>query len=147
MESPTVTLTQQQGYQFEHRYGPDLPVLLSDEPAPLGSGQGPSPVQMLASAVANCLSASIYFASQKYKADPSPIRAEVKATVGKNERGRNRVQGLTVDLILGKPASELNHIQRVLDTFEDYCTVTQSVAPAIPVTLRVLDMDGLLLKG
>jgi hypothetical protein len=71
----------------------------------------------------------------------------VKATVARNERGRNRVQGLAVDLHLGKPAAELGHIQRVLDTFEDFCTVTQSVAPAIPVTLRVLDSTGAVLKG
>lgn len=147
MENPSVTLVQQQAYRFEHHFGGEVPVFLSDEPPPLGTGQGPSPVQLLASAVANCLSASIYFASQKYKDDPSPIRTEVKATVGRNERGRSRVQGLAVDLVLGQPASDLAHLQRVLDTFEDYCTVTQSVAPAIPVTLRVLDSDGRVLKG
>lgn len=147
MDNPSVILTQRQGYQFEHHYGASIPVLLSDEPVPFGTGLGPDPVGLLASAVGNCLSASLWFACQKYKDDPSPLRTEVKATVGRNERGRNRVQGLEVDMHLGKPASELGHIQRVLDTFEDFCTVTQSVAPAIPVTLRVLDSSGALLKG
>jgi organic hydroperoxide reductase OsmC/OhrA len=147
MDSPSVTLIQRQAYQFEHHYAPALPVLLSDEPPPLGTGLGPDPVQLLASAIGNCLSASFWFASQKYKDDPSPLRTEVRASVGRNERNRNRVQALTVDLHLGKPAGELGHIQRVLDTFEDFCTVTQSVAPAIPVTLRVLDSTGMVLKG
>ena len=147
MEQPRVTLVQRQGYQFDHHYADGVPVLQSDEPAPLGTGQGPSPVQLLASAVGNCLSASFWFASQKYKDDPSPLRTEVLATVGKNERNRLRVQGLAVDLHLGKPAAELGHVQRVLDSFEDFCTVTQSVAPAIPVTLRVLDSTGAVLKG
>lgn len=147
MDQPSVTLTQRQGYQFEHRYAPDTAVLLADEPVPIGTGLGPDPIQLLASAVGNCLSASLWFACQKYKDDPSPLRTEVQATVGRNEKGRNRIQGLAVDLRLGKPASELGHIQRVLDTFEDYCTVTQSVAPAIPVTLRVLDSTGAVLKG
>lgn len=147
MDQPSVTLTQRQGYQFEHHYAPGIPALLSDEPAPLGTGQGPDPVELLASAVGNCLSASLWFAAQKYKDDPSPLRTEVKATVGRNERNRNRVQVLAVDLHLGKPAAELGHIQRVLDTFEDFCTVTQSVASAIPVTLRVLDSTGAVLKG
>ncbi len=147
MDQPSVTLTQRQGYQFEHRFGPDIPVLLSDEPAPLGTGLGPDPVELLASAVGNCLSASLLFACQKYKDDPGALRAEVKATVGRNERNRMRVLGLAVDLHLGRPAAELPHLQRVLDTFEDYCTVTQSVAGAIPVTLRVLDGTGAVLKG
>lgn len=147
MDHPDVTLTQRQAYQFDHHYADDLPVLLADEPAPLGTGQGPSPVDLLASAVGNCLSASLLFACQKYKDDPGTLRAEVKATVGRNDRNRMRVLGLAVDLHLGRPAAEVAHLQRVLDTFEDYCTVTQSVAPAIPVTLRVLDGTGAVVKG
>ena len=147
MEQASVTLVQRQGYQFEHHYRPGVPLLLSDEPPPAGAGAGPDPVELLASAVGNCLSASLWFACQKYKDDPSPLRTEVKATVGRNERGRNRVQGLAVDLHLGRPAAELGHLQRVLDSFEDFCTVTQSVAPAIPVTLRVLDSTGAVVKG
>lgn len=147
MDQPSVTLTQRQGYQFEHHYAAGIPALLSDEPPPAGTGLGPDPVELLASAVGNCLSASLWFACQKYKDDPSPLRTEVKASVGRNERNRNRVQGLAVDIHLGRPAAELAHLQRVLDSFEDYCTVTQSVAPAIPVTLRVLDSSGAVLKG
>lgn len=147
MDEPQVTLVQRQGYQFEHHYAPQLPLLLADEPPPIGTGLGPDPVQLLASAVGNCLSASLWFACQKYRDDPAPLRTEVKATLGRNERGRNRVQALAVDLHLGKPAAELAHLARVLDTFEDFCTVTRSVAPAIPVTLRVLDASGAVLKG
>lgn len=147
MHNPSVTLTQRQGYQFENRFAPELPLLLADEPPPLGTGLGPSPVQLLASAVGNCLSASLLFACQKYKDDPGALRADVEATVGRNERNRMRVLGLTVDLHLGRPAAEVPHLQRVLDTFEDFCTVTQSVAAAIPVTLRVLDSTGAVLKG
>jgi uncharacterized OsmC-like protein len=147
MDPADVTLVQRQAYQFEHRYAPGQPVLLADEPPPLGAGTGPSPVALLCSAVGNCLSASLWFACQKYRDDPSPLRTEVRATVGKNERGRQRVQALAVDLHLGRPAAELGHLQRVLDSFEDYCTVTQSVAAAIPVTLRVLDSSGTVVKG
>lgn len=147
MEDPSVTLIQRQRYQFEHHYRPGIAMLLSDEPAPLGTGTGPSPVDLLASAVGNCLSASLLFACQKYKDDPGALRAEVKAEVGRNERNRVRVLGLAVDLHLGRPAADVAHLQRVLDTFEDYCTVTQSVAPAIPVALRVLDSTGAVVKG
>ena len=118
-----------------------------EEAAAVEAERAPTPVQLLASAVGNCLCASLLFACQKYKDDPAPLRAEVKATVGRNERNRVRVVGLSVDLHLGRPAAELAHLARVLETFEDYCTVTQSVAPAVPVTLRVLDSTGAVLKG
>lgn len=147
MDPAQVTLIQRQGYQFEHHYGPGTAVLLADEPVPLGTGQGPDPVALLCSAVGNCLSASFWFACQKYKDDPAPLRTEVRATVGRNEGKRLRVQGLAVDLHLGRPAGEIGHLQRVLDSFEEFCTVSQSVAPAIPVTLRVLDSTGAVLKG
>jgi len=51
-----VSLHQQKDYRFEVTFDEHIPVLLSDEPAPLGSGMGPSPVQMSCAAVGNCLS-------------------------------------------------------------------------------------------
>ncbi|HSJ98025.1 MAG TPA: hypothetical protein VLC53_13170, partial [Myxococcota bacterium] len=62
-----VELRQETGYRFENRFGPGMPVLHSDEPPPLGTGTGPSPMQLLAAAVANCLSASLLFALKKYR--------------------------------------------------------------------------------
>ena len=35
----------------------------------------------------------------------------------------------------------------ILDQFEEFCVVTQSVRAAIPVDLRVFDVEGVLLKG
>ena len=147
MDHPNVTITQRQGYQFDNDFAPGVATLRTDEPAPLGTGTGPSPVDLLAAAVGNCLTASLLFACQKYKDDPAPLRAEVKATVGRNERNRMRVLGLAADLHLGKPAAELPHLGRVLETFEDFCTVTQSINAAVPVTLRVIDSTGAVLKG
>jgi uncharacterized OsmC-like protein len=143
----SVELIQRQDYQFEHRYAPELPVLLADEPPPLGAGHGPDPVDLLASAVGNCLSASLLFAFRKFKEAPDPLRTEVRAQVGRNEHGRMRVLGLSVDLHLGVPAAQLPHVERVLASFEDYCTVTQSIVAAVPVSLRVLDSTGAVLKG
>ena len=147
MDQPNVTITQRQGYQFENGFAPGITTLRTDEPPPLGTGTGPSPVDLLAAAVGNCLTASLQFACQKYKDDPAPLRAAVQATTGRNERNRMRVLGLAVDLHLGKPAAELPHLARVLETFEDFCTVTQSIVAAVPVTLRVIDSTGAVLKG
>jgi len=145
-ETVTVRLAQRQDYQFEVQFGPGVPVLLADEPAPLGQGQGPSPVQLLAAAVGNCLSDSLLFALRKFKQQPEPLQCEVSAEVGRNAEGRLRVLGLQATLTLGVPAEALEHLERVLTTFESYCTVTQSIAQSIPVRVQVLDAQGAVLK-
>jgi hypothetical protein len=45
------------------------------------------------------------------------------------------------------PAAQLAQLDRVLDQFESFCTVTQSVGQGIPIQVRVLDADGLVLKS
>ena len=144
--SPTVRLQQVQDYRFDVLFGDGVPVLRADEPPPLGSGDGPSPVQLLAAAVGNCLSASLLFALRKFKQDPGTLRCQVQADVGRNAQGRMRVLGMAARLTLGVPGDTLEHRDRVLGSFEDYCTVTQSVAAGIPVTVSVFDAHGAQLK-
>lgn len=141
-----VKLTQQQDFRFLIEYDGIVPSITGDEPPPLGQSAGPSPVQLLASAVGNCLSDSLLFALRKFKQAPEPIRCRMQAEVGRNAEGRNRVLSLSARLHLGVPAASLQHLDRVLATFEDFCTVTQSVRPAIPVTLEVFDGEGVKLK-
>ena len=142
----TVHLSQAQDYQFDLDFGGGLPALRADEPPPLGQGNGPSPVQLLAAAVGNCLSASLLFALRKFKQAPEPIHTEVTAEVGRNAENRLRVLSMQATLTLGVPAASLAHLDRVLGSFEAYCTVTQSVAGAIPVSVKVLDAEGVVLK-
>ena len=142
----TVSLTQVQDYQFDVDFGTPGPALRADEPAPLGQGVGPSPVQLLAAAVGNCLSASLLFALRKFKQAPEPLACTVQAEVGRNAEGRMRVLGLSARLTLGVPAGTIEHLDRVLGGFESYCTVTQSVSPAIPVAVEVFDATGTKLK-
>jgi uncharacterized OsmC-like protein len=144
--APSVRLTQAQDYQFDVDFGTPGPLLRADEPAPLGQGAGPSPEQLLAAAVGNCLSASLLFALRKFKQAPEPLGCVMQAEVGRNAEGRVRVLGLTARLTLGVPAAALEHLDRVLGSFEAYCTVTQSVSPAIPVTVEVFDSLGVRLK-
>ncbi|HIQ52670.1 MAG TPA: OsmC family peroxiredoxin, partial [Pseudomonas pachastrellae] len=69
-----VTLEQQQGYRFEARFSNGTPSLITDEPAPLGTNQGPSPAQLLVTALANCLSDSLIFALGKFRHPNDGIR-------------------------------------------------------------------------
>jgi uncharacterized OsmC-like protein len=142
----TVRLTQVQDYRFDVHFGDGVPMLQADEPPPLGQGQGPSPVQLLCAAVGNCLGASLLFAWRKFKQDPGPIACDVSAEVGRNAEGRLRVLGLQATLTIGVPGDTLDHLERVLGSFEDYCTVTQSVKAGMPVTVSVFDAHGSRLK-
>jgi uncharacterized OsmC-like protein len=142
----SVRLQQQQDYRFEIHFAEGGVPLLADEPPPLGGGAGPSPVQLLAAAVGNCLSASLLFALRKFKQVPDPLSAAVTAEVGRNAEGRVRVLQLQAVLTLGVQAAQIEHLARVLGSFEAYCTVTQSVAAGIPVQLQVFDSLGVQLK-
>ena len=146
-KSITVHLQQQADYRFDIRFDDTMPVLISDEPAPLGTGLGPSPVQLLCAAVGNCLSDSLLFAFRKFKQTPEPIHCEVQAVIGRNEQGRMRVLKMDAKLKLGVAANQLEHADRVLSQFEEFCTVTQSVGLGIPIHTRVMDVNGVILKG
>ncbi|HLS85901.1 MAG TPA: OsmC family protein [Burkholderiales bacterium] len=144
--SESVTLVQDKDFRFANTFGEGIPVLHADEAPPLGGGTGPTPIQLLAAAVGNCLAASLLFALRKFKNAPEPIRASVESQVGRNEENRLRVQRLKVRLDLGVPAGSLAHAERALAQFEDFCTVTASVRAAIPVDVEVYDAGGQRMK-
>ena len=142
----TVMLQQQRDYQFQIDFGAPVPTLLGDEPPPLGQSAGPSPMQLLCAAVGNCLSDSLLFALRKFKQNPDPLRCTVTADVGRNADNRLRVLNMQATLQLGAPSTQLEHLDRVLSSFEAYCTVTQSVGQGFPIQVQVLDVDGSVLK-
>lgn len=144
--SNTVKLVQEVDYKFGLHFGENIPVIYGDEPPPLGKSEGPTPVQLLAAAVGNCLSSSLLFALRKFKQSPEPIVTEVNAMVGRNAENHLRVQRITVALKLGKPAEEMEHLDRVLAQFETFCTVTESVRSGIPVEVSVFDSTGKQVK-
>ena len=145
-DSVTVRLRQVADYQFDTEFGGSVAALRTDEPPPLGQGAGPSPMQLLCAAVGNCLSDSLLFALRKFKQTPEPITTEVTAEIGRNDEGRLRVLGMRASITLGAPADTVDHLPRVLDQFEAFCTVTQSVRQGFPVTVSVFDAHGVQLK-
>lgn len=141
-----VELSQRHDYRFDIAFGDAMPVLISDEPAPLGTGLGPSPVQMLCAAVGNCLSDSLLFAFRKFKQEPSPIQCVVTAEIGRNDDNRLRVLHMNAQIRMGVLAASLEQVDHVLAQFEEFCTVTQSVRQGIPITVEVFDSAGQQLK-
>ena len=145
-EQISVTVTRQEKYKFLVDFGPAIAQAVADEPPPLGDGAGPSPSQLLAAAVANCLSASLLFAHGKFKEDPGRLTTTVECEIGRNERQRLRVLGMKVTITLGVDPEALAHLDRALAQFEDFCTVSQSVRAGIPFTVTVKSPDGRVLK-
>lgn len=141
-----VHLTQEKDYRFQVAFDDGVPELTVDEPPPLGSATGPSPVQLLTAAVGSCLSDSLLFALRKFKQSPEPMHCEVQADVGHNPEGRMRVLRMKAVLTLGVAADQLTNLDRALDQFEEFCTVTQSVRTGIPVTVEVYDASGVRVK-
>jgi len=41
----------------------------------------------------------------------------------------------------------MDHLQRVLDTFEQFCTVSQSIQSGVKVNVSVQDTEGKMLKA
>lgn len=141
-----ISLEQTQDYQFKvHFDDTAIPDLITDETSPLGGDAGPNPSRLLATGVANCLAASLLFALRKYKNTPGMLGAHAKATLTRNEHNRWRVTRIAVDLQLADAAASLEHLDRVIAQFEDFCIVTQSVRQGITVDVSVRDGDGQLL--
>ena len=94
----------------------------------------------------NCLSDSLLFALRKFKQAPEPLRCEVMAEVGRNPEGRLRILSIHATITLGVVANSLEHLERALTQFEEFCTVTQSVRQAVPVRVTVIDAAGHTLR-
>ena len=137
-EGFAVTLTLQQGYQFDvdFQHG-SIPRLVVDEHPPLGKGAGPNPVRMLATAVAHCLGSSLLFCLRKARIEPTGLRTTVHGTMVRNEAGRLRIGELRVVLDPSFELGDRERIGRCLELFEDFCIVTGSVRQGIDVHVEL----------
>lgn len=141
-----VSLVQEQAYRFKVQFGSQTPAMHTDEPAPLGAAAGPSPVELLVSAVASCLTDSLVFALNKFKQPSDGMRTEASGELGRNADKRLRVTQVNVTIHLGQPQAQIDRLERILDQFEQFCTVSQSVSQCLPVHLSVVDSEGVQLK-
>ena len=92
------------------------------------------------------MSASLFFALQKYKQDAGGIVTTGTARIDRDENKRLRVQEIAITLRLGKNGSEIDHLDRIRTQFEEFCTVTQSVRRGIPVNVTVEYSQGIKIK-
>ena len=116
-----------------------------DESPPPGGASGPNPSRMLVAAVANCLSASLLFALRKYKNSPGGIVTHATARLERNEQKRLRVAHISVAIELPDVAADYVQVERLLQQFENFCVVTESVRSGVEVDVMVRDASGTVL--
>lgn len=143
-----VTLEQEDDYAFRIRFDDTgLEPLLGDETSPLGQDRGPNPARLLLASVANCLVASLLFALRKQHNQPGKLHAQITASLMRNAEGRWRIPQAFVELQLPEGNEQYRHLDRVLEQFEQFCIVTQSVRQGIDVQVTVKDAHGRILLG
>ncbi|MCJ2107383.1 OsmC family protein [Methylobacterium sp. E-041] len=140
--APSITISQVGDYVFTVDFGKALPALRVDEAEPIGGGTGPHPEQLLIAGVANCLCASLVFALGKFRQDGKGVSAEATCRIARNEADRLRIVGVDVRIALGAAAADMPRIHRVLDQFQRFCTVSESVKLGIPIAVSVHDGTG-----
>jgi organic hydroperoxide reductase OsmC/OhrA len=117
-----------------------VPDLITDESPPLGEGKGPNPSRLLATAVGNCLAASLLFCLGKARLSLDGLEAEVLTEFTRNEAGRLRIGSMKVRLLPKWTDETAAKARRCLQMFEDFCVVTEAVRHGVPVEVRV---DGM----
>jgi uncharacterized OsmC-like protein len=138
-----VTLERLERYQFKTEFtGAQLPTLVVDEPPPLGTGSGPNPSRLLATAVGSCLSASLLFCLEKSRVAVRSVHTKVVGTLKRNERNRLRIGALDVAIVVETDNEDSKRLGRCIELFEDYCVVTASVRKGVDVTVTVSDGAG-----
>lgn len=132
-----VHLEQVDGFQFLVKFDKEqFEPLRLDEPPPLGHDTAPNAARILAAAIGNCLSASLVFCLKKENVVASGVTADVEVEIVRNEARHLRVGKVDVTLHADLPADH-PALTRCLDSFEDFCIVTQSVRQGIEVAVHV----------
>ncbi|MBL8741527.1 MAG: OsmC family protein [Myxococcales bacterium] len=138
----TLHIDQVEGFEFRVRFDkPNHADLILDEPAPLGRDLAPNPARILAASIGDCLSASLVFCLKRRGVVVSGLRSEVKVTLVRNEKKRLRVGRVAVSIHPREPLPE-EALRECLETFEDFCVVTQSVREGIDVSVDVALPDS-----
>ena len=115
----------------------DVEPLRTDEAPPLGKGTGPSPSRLLAAAVANCLAASLAHCLRRARVEVAQLTATATVSLGRNDRGRLRIQRVDVRLEPRVDAEHAAQLARCTSVFQDYCTVTASLREGFEIGVDV----------
>lgn len=131
-------IRRKEGYRFEISFDEwDKGTVAMDEPSPLGGSSAPNASMMLSSAVGHCLCASLLFCLGKSRVEADDVEADVETSLGRNERGRWRIEGIKVMIKPTVKDSDREKLARCMTMFEDFCIVTESVRKGIKVEVEI----------
>jgi len=103
-----------------------------------GKGTAPNPDRLLAAAVGGCLTLSLLMNLQGFRLNPKELNTKVKANIGPGDKGLPRFKSIDVEINpVFEGAIKKESLKKVIDTFQDFCTVTQSVRKGVPVNVTV----------
>jgi organic hydroperoxide reductase OsmC/OhrA len=118
--------------------------LTTDEPEPLGNGEGPNPARLLIASIGNCLCASLLFAIEKHAKKEVAISANITGEISRVDKYW-RVTNVKVNLAVNESSHRIEHFDKILAQFENFCIVTQSVRQGIPVEVSITDSEGTII--
>jgi uncharacterized OsmC-like protein len=127
------------GYKFQVAFDdvPGAARLTVDDAKPLGGGEGPDPVSLLAAAAGTCLASSLVFCLQKTHAHVHGLTVRVAAHVATTDVGRPRLSHLEVELSPELDQQDMNRLTKCEGFFQDFCAVTESIRHGLPVKVTV----------
>lgn len=128
------------GMQFRAKYDlPQVKELIMDEPPEFGGdGEGPNAARVVASAVGDCLSASLLFCLTKSRIPVESLKSTVKTKVARNEENLLRVKDLQVEIqVKLKDTAHIEKSEQCRELFEKYCIVSDSLRKGIPINVNV----------
>lgn len=132
-----IRISQKEGFLFQVDFdNANHDPLFLDEPAPLGKDEAPNAARALAAAIGNCLGASLVFCLQKKGVKATGIVTKVHVDIVRNDHKRLRIGAVSVDLEV-PPGLDPAALEACKSSFEDFCTVTQSIRDGIDVKVAV----------
>ena len=113
--------------------------LLMDESEdiPGGEGKGPTASMLLAAAIGNCLSASLYFCLTKKKNTVNELKTKVIVFRERNKEGFWRISEAKVIITPDIENAEDSSVQRCIEIFRKYCVVSSSIEEGIKIDVTV----------
>lgn len=118
---------------------PGVALLALDEPPPLGRAWGPSPLQLLGSAIGSSLGSALLQGLRNASVDVTDLSTEVTGTLGRGPDGRLRLARISVVLTPDVPAAQLPRVRACAALLEDDCVLTASLKDGIDIVVRVRD--------
>ncbi len=136
----TIEMERKDKFKFLVDFGKEsIPNLLMDETedVPGGENKGPTASMLLASAIGNCLSASLTFCLMKNKIELKNLKTKIIVKRQRNEEGFWRIPEVDVIILPSLDNPDDKKYKRCVDIFKKYCVVTSSVEDGIKVNIDI----------